>query len=317
MNSRFAMVLASLLLVGAVASGYWGLSLSRSGEVEQPVAAAQEALPAPAAPVVELPATLQREERVPVAVLARDLPAMSEITADDVRLEQLVIAPPGSFAAIEPLVGRVVWRDLAAGSLLNEASFETGGPLARMIRPNERALAIQVDEVTSAGGHIQPGDFVDVLLSLRGSGSDGERTAQVVVPALRLLSLGSALGADRAGEPLVAPMPADEQAARSARRPELPRTAVLAVHEQLLTRFMLASEVGTLRLAVRSIDEKRLADYYAGKPLQGEVEEINRQLFHFEQLALRQSRGAKPGLATQRPEGIPVYHGNQVTRQTF
>lgn len=317
MNSRVAMVLASLLLVGAVVSGYWGLSLSRSGEVETPVAVEEQAPPPPAAPIVELPVTLEREERVPVVVLARDLPAMSRVTTEDVRLEQLLIAPPGSFSEVEPLVGRVVWRDLAAGTLLNEASFETGGPLARMIRPNERALAIQVDEVTSAGGHIQPGDFVDVLLSLRESGSDGERTAQVVVPALRLLSLGSSLGADRTGEPLVDPPPADEQAARSARRPEAARTAVLAVHEQLLTRFMLASEVGTLRLAVRSIDEKRLADYYAGKPLQDKVEEINRQLFKFEQLALRQTRSAKPGQATQRPEGIPVYHGNQVTRQTF
>src|SRR5690606_41964567 len=130
--------------------------------------------------------------------------------------------------------------DLAARTLWNEASFETGGPLQRRIRPHERGLALQVDEVTSAGGHIQPGDFVDVLLSLRASGSDGERTAQVVVPALRLLSLGSSLGADRTGEPLVDPPPADEQAARSARRPEAARTAVLAVHEPLLTGFMLA-----------------------------------------------------------------------------
>src|SRR5690554_138857 len=190
MNSRVAMVLASLLLVGAVVSGYWGLSLSRSDEVETPVAVEEQAPPPPAAPSVELPVTLEREERVPVVVLARDLPAMSRVTTEDVRLEQLLIAPPGSFSEVEPLVGRVVWRDLAAGTLLNEASFETGGPLARMIRPNERALAIQVDEVTSAGGHVQPGDFVDVLLSLRESGSDGERTAQVVVPALRLLSLG-------------------------------------------------------------------------------------------------------------------------------
>jgi pilus assembly protein CpaB len=90
---------------------------------------------------------------------------------------------------------------------------------------------------------------------------------------------------------------------------------VLALPEQLLTRFMLASEVGKLRLAVRSIDEKLLADYQAGKALQDKVEELNRQLFQFEKLALRQVNRPQPGLVPARPAGIPVYHGSEVSRQ--
>src|SRR5690554_967357 len=269
MNSRVTMVLAGLLLVGAVVAGYWGLSMSRPAAapavVEAPV---EQAEPEPVATPSLLQLVREDEpERVPVVVLARAVPAMSEISAEDLLIEELRVAPPGSFAEAEPLLGRVVWRDLPAGTVLNESSFETGGPLARMIRPEERALAIQVDEVISGGGHIQPGDYVDVLMFLREDERNSDRTAQVVIPALRVLSVGSALGADRSGEPLMASVPAEEQDSRANRRVEQARTAVLALPEQLLTRFMLASEVSKLRLAVRSIDEKLLADYQAGKAL--------------------------------------------------
>lgn len=316
MNSRVTMVLAGLLLVGAVIAGYWGLSLSRQPEVvvAEPVEPTE---PVPAITLPSLPLVSQEDEpeRVPVVVLAQAVTAMSTISAEDLLVEELRVAPPGSFAESEALVGRVVWRDLPAGTVLNESSFETGGPLARMIRPEERALAIQVDEVVSGGGHIQPGDYVDVLLFLRDDERNSDRTVQVVIPALRVLTVGSALGADRSGEPLMPPVAEDEKDSRANRRAEVPRTAVLAIPQGLLTRFMLASEVGKLRLAVRSIDEKLLAEYQAGKALEDKVEELNRQLFQFEKLAIRQAKRPQPGLVPVRPAGIPVYHGSEVSRQ--
>lgn len=317
MNSRVTMVLAGLLLVGAVVAGYWGLSMSRPAAAPEVVEAPMEQAEPEPMVIPTLPQLVREDEpeRVPVVVLARAVPAMSAISAEDLLIEELRVAPPGSFAEAEPLLGRVVWRDLPAGTVLNESSFETGGPLARMIRPEERALAIQVDEVISGGGHIQPGDYVDVLLFLRDDERNSDRTAQVVIPALRVLTVGSALGADRSGEPLMAPVAEDAQDSRANRRVEQARTVVLALPESLLTRFMLASEVGKLRLAVRSIDEKLLAEYHAGKALQDKVEDLNRQLFQFEKLALRQVQRPQPGLVPVRPAGIPVYHGSEVSRQ--
>lgn len=312
MNSRVTMVLAGVLLLGAGIAGYWGLTLSQPApEVEASPVSAPEAT-VDLSSLSRIPQT-EMVERVPVVMLARAVPAMAQISSEDLLVENLRVAPPGSFSDPVELVGRIVWRDLPAGTVLNAGSFESGGPLARMIRPEERALAIQVDEVISAGGHIQPGDYVDVLLFLREDERNTDRTVQVVVPALRVLSLGNALGADRSGEPLT--VPSDEQEGRASRRAEQPRTAVLALPEALLTRFMLASEVGKLRLAVRSIDEKRLAQYQSGKALENRVDELNRQLFQFEKLALRQSARPQPGLVPARPAGIPVYHGSDVSRQ--
>src|SRR5690554_967818 len=67
MNSRVTMVLAGLLLVGAVIAGYWGLSLSRQPQVVEAVA---EPAPTVAAPSIELPSlpAREQEQRVPVVV---------------------------------------------------------------------------------------------------------------------------------------------------------------------------------------------------------------------------------------------------------
>lgn len=316
MNSRLTLLLAGILLAGAVAAGYWGVSLSRQS-AESARQDDQASVGAVVAEVQErIGARVEDEQRSPVVVLARDLKALTPIVAEDLAVERLRIAPPGSFSKIEDIIGRTVWRELPAGSVLNAASFEMGGPLARMIRPQERALAIAVDEVVGGGGHLMPGDYVDVLLFLSESDKNRDQTAQVVIPALRVLSYGEALGATNSGEPAVAPeRESEEDAKRVRRRKDPARTAVLAVPEQLLTRFMLASEVGTLRLAVRSADERLLASYYAGAPLQGDVEELKRQLFQFEKLALRQARQPQSGLVRQQA-AIHVYRGTDVSRQT-
>ncbi|NLZ79137.1 MAG: Flp pilus assembly protein CpaB [Gammaproteobacteria bacterium] len=327
MSSRLTMILAVALFFAAIAAGYWGLVISRPAEVP-----AQEQLNQASTDLQsELLANIEKNEalagllgdtvedvqRTPVVVLAREVKAMAKIQEDDLVEEMLRIAPPGSYTSAAPLVGSVVWRDLAAGTVLNEASFAMGGPLGRMIKPNERAFAIDVDEVTSAGGHLQPGDYVDVLLFLRDDERNSDRTAQVVVPALRVLSMGPTLGASTQGEPQTLPEVVDDENAPRSRNAQVARTVVLAIPESLITRFMLATQVGTLRLAVRSVDEKLLAAYQAGEESSVEIEEIKRQLFQFEKLAIKEAKRPQPGLVAPRPRpvSIPVYSGASITRQ--
>ncbi|EXF45582.1 Flp pilus assembly protein CpaB [Pseudomonas sp. BAY1663] len=317
MSSRFTLLLAGILLVGALVAGYWGVRLSRQSE---PAPLQPQLEPPALADVTQIPerveARLKEERRNSVVVLARDLKPLVPIVAEDLAVEHLRIAPPGSFARVEELLGRTLWRELPAGSMLNAASFEMGGPLARMIRPQERALAIAVDDVVGGGGHLAPGDYVDVMLYLRESEKNRDQTAQVVIPALRVLSFGEALGATNTGEPAVRAEHEEDKEQRVTRRKEPARTAVLAVPEQLLSRFLLASQVGVLRLAVRSADEHLLADYYAGAPLASDVEELKRQLFQFEKLALRQARQPQSGLVRPRAMAVQVYRGTDVSRQT-
>lgn len=315
MNSRMTLVLAGVLLAGAVVTGYWGLSLSREPVMES----APSSTIAPMSPAgqvgTQLQAQVDEQQRTNVVVLAREVPPLVPITRDDLAVERLRLAPPGSFSNPDDLVGRSVWRQTPAGTVLNQAAFDMGGPLAKMIRAQERAIAVAVDEVIGGGGHLSPGDYVDVLLYLRQDERNNDQTAQVLIPALRLLSVGDALGVTNQGDAAQSPLGADDN-----RRRRPPTTAVLAVPEQLLTRFMLATQVGSLRLAVRSADEQLLAGYYAGDELDADIAEAQRQLFQFEKLA---QRSAEPrpqpqlqsGVTSPSVPSIQVYRGNDATRQ--
>jgi len=309
MNSRVTMGLAAVLLLGAIVVGYWGLMLSR-----QPAPVAQ----VPAAPAVAMEKTLAAAEdqtRQPVVVLLHDVPPFTPLTAADVAVEKLRSAPAGSLSSVEQAVGRTPWRHLSAGTWLNDESFQAGGSLARMIHSDERALTVAVDEVIGAAGQLIPGDYVDVLLYLRQDASNLQQSAQIVVPAMRVLGVGEQYGLTNDGQPATPALSADEKLKQDQRRIAA-RTVVLAVPEQLLSRMMLAAQVGTLRLAVRSSEEQRLAKYWAGETQSpAHVDNANSQLFQFTQLAL----GAAPkapaagGHGGARP--MEVIRGNQLSQQ--
>lgn len=308
MKSNTLVLMASLLVVVALVVAYWGWLLS----LESPQIPAQTVVSSMAAEdeaalqqgVVQ---SLEEETRANVVVLARDVAAFTVLSEDDFVVERLRLAPPESFSDPAELVGATLWRDLAAGTVLNRGSFLAGGPLARMIRPGERALAIAIDDVIGGGGHLRPGDYVDVLLYLSEDARNADRTMQVVVPALRVLSVGEELGMTLSGEAAL-PRNPEEEPNRQTQRQAAARNAVLAVPEGLVTRLGLATQVGVLRLAIRSADEGLLARYHEADSVL--VEELNQQLFQFERLAV--GLGSSPLQESAAP-GIPVHRGAAVT----
>ncbi|AOE87657.1 Flp pilus assembly protein CpaB [Pseudomonas sp. TCU-HL1] len=309
MSSRMTMALAAVLLLGALLAGYWGIVLSR---VPQAVKTASPADSRDNSQTSEDPAD---RLRTPVVVAARLLSPFVAVTAEDLRIEDLRIAPPGSFSKLEDVIGRRPWNPVPAGSWLGPASFEAGGPLARMIRADERAVAVPVDEVVGGGGHLRPGDYVDVLLFLRGEAGSGQQSAQVAVPALRLLSFGEDLGPDSEGR---ASQPAKDDAQQDARRAAA--TAVLAVPEQQVTRLMLASQAGALRLAVRSADERLLERYEMGELAVAPIDAASRSLIPLEQLSAapaprRDVAPAKAVAPGNKGAGVAIYRGAELTRQ--
>ncbi|UZE12661.1 Flp pilus assembly protein CpaB [Pseudomonas sp. B21-053] len=314
MNSRVTIGLAGLLLLGAIFVGYWGLVLSR-----QPVpVAAPVAPPSAVVSVEKTVAAAEDQTRQPVVVLTHDVPPFTPLTAADLSVEKLRNPPAGSLNNLDQAIGRTPWRHLSAGTWLSDDSFEAGGTLARMIRSNERALAVAVDEVIGAAGQLVPGDYVDVLLFLRQDTSNLQQSAQIVVPAMRVLGVGEQYGLTNDGRPASPTLSADDKLKQDQRRIAA-RTVVLAVPEQLLSRLMLATQVGTLRLAVRSSEEQRLAKYWAGEnQATGKLDSANSQLFQFTQLAL----GAAPKSPASGGHGgstrpaIEVIRGNQLTQQT-
>lgn len=344
MNSKLTMVLAGLLIVAALIAGYLGIKFSASDPVAEPVPSNAEKSE-PVQPLQKLEQTVksitgsEESEKVPVVVLARTLKPYTVITEADLAVEHLSIAPPGSFRDIDALLVKykTVWREVPQGSVLTPAHFEMGGPLSRMIRPHERAIALDISPTVAGGGHLMPGDYVDVLLYLRQDEKNTDQTAQVVLPAVRLLTIGDTLGLTTQGEPAVVEEELSEEEAR--RRPtartENARNVVLAIPAVLVNRFLLATQVqgGQVRLAARSADEKLLAHYLDGtgaptdtdkteKEFEKGLELLNRQLFQFEQLALNKTNKATRAAAGRRaaPQQAPtieIMRGGQVTRQSL
>ncbi|MCE1117843.1 MULTISPECIES: Flp pilus assembly protein CpaB [Pseudomonas] len=285
MSSRLTMVLAGLFLLAALLAGYWGLRLSRPAQTTPaPVVVAPTEASAPA--LAPAPAQPPEPPRTPILVLRRAVPANTPLTADDVLVERLQVVPAGAFQQPEQVLGRSSSRPLEAGSWLDESSFQTGGPLARMIRPHERAVAVAVDDVVGAAGQLRPGDYVDVLLFLREETNNPQSSAQVVLPALRVLSVDQQTGLANDGRPA---QTVDEQKTRRDQQQMMggtvTRTVGLAVPQALASRLMLAAQAGTLRLAVRSADEQLLARYWSGQDAGAQVDAANRELYRFSQLS--------------------------------
>ena len=313
MNSRVTMGLAILFLLGAVFAGYWGLVLGRQPAPAPQAAEVQSVTPVAVPVAAEKPA--EDPTRQPVLVLARDLPAYEPIKADDLIVERLKVAPAGSFSKPEDAIGRTSWRPLTAGTWLTDSSFEAGGALARMIRPGERAMALAIDEIIGAGGQLSPGDYVDVLLYLPLEQVNADRSAQTVIPALRVLSVGAVTGPVNQGQNDQG-ISRDDRAQQQKLKANA-RSVVVAVPDKLLTRLMLASEAGLLRLAVRSADEKNLERYWAGdSDIALQLDTANRNVTHFNQLSLGSNAATRSGGTARGPRPVEVIRGNQIAQPT-
>lgn len=322
MSSRGLLIAAIVLLFGAGVAGYWGIALS-TPQVEDPQQyAVSTDVPNALAPSEVLTTAVQRVEEsvlVDVVTLARDVAADVPLTSDDLLIQQLQLAPPDSLNSMEAVLDRTLWRGLPAGTMLAESSFGSGGALSHMIRANERALAISVDEIIGAGGHLRPGDYVDVLLFLVKDEINIEPTAQMVVPALRVLSVGEELGLSLDGTPVVPVVPGDEGSnPRQSARREIARNAVLAVPAPLVPRLTLAAQAGELRLAVRSAEEGLLEDFYGeGNSLdQILIGEIDQQLFRFQKLALNGAAAPESQASQQLPRSVEIIRGTAVSSDT-
>ena len=302
MNSKVLMVFAGLLLLCAGVVGYLGLSV---GKPVAPVAGAvQEVAPAALAEADKL-------QRTPVVVARRDLAALAVITKDDLAIELLHTAPAGSYPKPEALIGQRVWVAVPAGSILSAALMEPGGPLARTIRPDERAMAIAVDEVIGGGGFVLPGDYVDVMFFVKDQqGTDRVVSAQMVLPGVRVLTYGEQIAVASDGQVRNGGDPKDKT-------PRPPRTAVLAVPAEAASRLMLASQAGSLRLAVRSKDENLYEKDQQGRYLQASLNAPGSQPITLEQLLgkARPAPATRQVSAPQVSAGVVVYRGTTVTRE--
>jgi len=147
-----------------------------------------------------------------VLVAARDVPQGAALTPSDLAVAQF---PEGSVgptfvrisqqpSAQSEYVGAVTRRAFVQGEPINTSYViqpEGRSFMAAQLQPGYRAMSIQVDTETAAGGFIQPNDHVDVIMTVEESRGGEEITrSEIVLRDIRVLAMNSNTQPQTTGE---------------------------------------------------------------------------------------------------------------------
>jgi pilus assembly protein CpaB len=200
-------------------------------------------------------------DTVPVVVATADIPYGTKLDASKLAVERLPIgaAPKGAFQQPAQILSQtggppIVLTPISAREAVLPTKLSGGGArptVAAVITEGMRAYTVGVSDVAGVGGHVLPGDRVDVVLTREAPKFDpkpGERQCQnctvyvsnVVLQDVRVL--GMDLNAD----------PSSTQAA-------VAHTATLEVTVQDAQKLAVAVKAGTLSLALRRTGNAEVA----------------------------------------------------------
>lgn len=178
----------------------------------------------------------------PVVVATVRIVAGTAILPEMVQTAGLPSRPPGSYDDTKSVLGKITVSDIAAGEpLLQERVEGNARAMQQRLDDDERAVAVRVDDVIAVGNRLNPGDRVDVFVTLRRNSEEIPDTqSRLLLEKLRVLAFGSKDAAL-----------AKEGAASLRSTTETPKTAVLAVRLADVDKLALAAESGRLLLALR------------------------------------------------------------------
>lgn len=143
-----------------------------------------------------------------VLVVTRDVAQGAALTPSDLAVATF---PEGSVSdafvrvsaqpsAQADYVGAVTRRAFVRGEPLIAGAVvqpEGRGFMAAQLAPGYRAVALQIDRETAAGGFIQPNDHVDVLVT---RSADGGAQSDILLEDIRVLAIGETTQPQTAGE---------------------------------------------------------------------------------------------------------------------
>jgi pilus assembly protein CpaB len=232
MSSNALKIIAAVTVLLAIVLAVVAFQMTRSYSVaeQQPTSAEGDA-EAAADPTESMPRAV-----VAIAPLAANEP----ISAEQVRVAPVAVQPDGHFSSVEDVINRIPLVDVDPGAPLTGRYFKASNPLARIVPEGHKAVSLEVNDVIAVGGFLKPGDTVDVLVYLRsGSGVEAVQARQLL-PSVRVLALENRI-IDR-------PEGLGDEEEQERRRRQ--RTVVLAVPDDKVTRLMLGSSIGEVRLAM-------------------------------------------------------------------
>ncbi|MBX9747725.1 MAG: Flp pilus assembly protein CpaB [Hyphomonadaceae bacterium] len=197
-----------------------------------------------------------------VLVAARDVPQGAALTPSDLAVvlfpadsvSQSFVRLSAQPSAQADLVGAVTRRPFAQGEPITLGSVvqpDGRGFMAAQLAPGFRAVSIEIEAQSAAGGYIQPNDRVDVLVTTRiDTPAGGEQVnSNIILEDVRVLALGETTQTQTGGE-----APVVIQAG----------VAVLELTAEDSRVLALANEMGEISLALRGVQVETVGMAHPG-----------------------------------------------------
>jgi pilus assembly protein CpaB len=186
-----------------------------------------------------------------VRVSAADLPQGLLLRDEDIKWKDVPVKalPPGAIVSGAPgsveLKGALLRHPMTGDTVIvADDVILPGAPgfLAATLKPEMRAVSVAVDDVSGNAGLIQPGDYVDLLLTQqmerKTDSPDLAVSSETVVEHVRVLASGSDINRPKSGD--------------ATDHNERVRTVTLEVTPHMGEVVAVAARLGSLSLALRS-----------------------------------------------------------------
>ncbi|MEX0800453.1 MAG: Flp pilus assembly protein CpaB [Dehalococcoidia bacterium] len=212
-------------------------------------------------------------DATPVVVASQNIEAGTRVTADMLAVKE--ISPEavlvGVFTDPADVVDQVTRVPLVAGEqVLPNKVTATGQaiadlenpPLAFVVPEGLRGVSVKVDNIIGASGLIRPGDYVDVILTVKTEGSEGtngeairDQLAVTILQNALVLSIDQDVAVTVAGEEDQPNVGSEDEAANS--EAASVTLAVPPIHGEVLTTAEACGENfgGRLALALRGFGD--------------------------------------------------------------
>ncbi len=198
----------------------------------------------------EVEAARRGPDTVPVVIATRDLDMGLTITEEDVTIRHLLpemVPPTEVFGDLETVVGRTPKAQILTNEPVRKerlASAEAGVGLNALIRKGMRAMTVQVDDQSGVGGFIQPGNYVDVIVTIRPDDQTGRSkwATETILSGIPVLTVASTT-------PKEAPKD-DEAKRRTPARKQKP-SVTLELSPEQAEKLALAVSKGDIHLVLR------------------------------------------------------------------
>ncbi|MGX6998332.1 Flp pilus assembly protein CpaB [Caballeronia sp. KNU42] len=258
-----------------------------------------------------------------VRVSAADLPQGLLLRDDDLSWKNVPVAevPPNAIVADTPnaieLKGALLRHPALSGTVLVPEDVilpSSPGFLAATLKPEMRAISVAVDDVSGNAGLIQPGDYVDLLLTQqmdrRTDSPDLAVASETVVQQVRVLAVGSEISRPKTSD-------APDANSRA-------RTVTLEVTPRMGEVVSVAARLGSLSLALRSFaTARRDPDTTTAEPVVAASQgapvwagDISRAVRELPKSRVQQANTMSAPSAPAVPRAVVIYRGSDSSDST-